>query len=182
MATKTKNKNTNTINLDKVRSKQQEKIEENELLNSAVNSFEEMIIRYINYGLTDNGKRYVKRWLKKYSYDELQEALEIAIDRYFINCTEYNKAECLNRAFNMIQRIAENKRRVAKNPVLKEVYYLRKILINRLPYINQWEARAMIENLLNNYPDLYEDIKNFCCQCDNWAEFKDFYIELMSNL
>lgn len=113
--------------------------------------------------VNDNGKTKVKLWLKKYSLEEIIDATDESFGRESFD---------VERAFENIPKCAYYK----KNPLnedVKNVLYLRKILINRLSYVDKTKAYALIEKALyiENIP--FETLKTICCTCRNWTKFRE---------
>ena len=122
--------------------------------------------------LTEKGIKSVKMWLKKYSVEELIAAM----DESFSN--PYNKFS--EDAFDEIPKIAYYK----KNPIpqkAKQVMYLRKILINRLSYVDKTKAYEILDYTLYEYGCSFEDVKKICCICRSWTDFKNRIAELIED-
>ena len=62
-----------------------------------------------NYCMNDTGRANMKRLIKKFSFSEVYEAVEIAFDRYY-NPNYYNDSPSWNYAFNKIGGICHNRR------------------------------------------------------------------------
>ena len=111
--------------------------------------------------LTEHGRNQVKLWLKKYSFEELIAATDMAFEREQFD-TE--------RALKAIPKCAY----YAKHPISeekKQIFYLRKILINRLKYADETRAYTLIDNALNKHNIPFEDVKRICRTCRSWTSF-----------
>ena len=135
----------------------------------------DVICDYINetYSCTvhESGKKQIKIWLKKYSVEELISAVDDAFTRERFEP---------NKAFDMIPKCAYYN----KNPLqwdVKQVLYLRRILINRLSYINKPQAYALIERALYQESMPFERVKTLCCTCRTWSEFKEWIEECFTD-
>lgn len=127
-----------------------------------------------NKSLSDRGIKSVKKWLKDYTYLELTNAVSELSNQYDTEEIQNN----LDKFFFKIPTVARYK----KNPwseEQKQIFYLRKILINRLSYLNRYEAYGIIENALK-VGCTFDEIKTVCCTCRTWTDFKDAMDELMS--
>lgn len=84
------------------------------------------------YQLIDAGLEQLQKWLKRYSVQEVLDAIRISADTY-IERDENRKitAESIEVAWMKVGGICATKRREKENPRLKDVYYIRKILTNR---------------------------------------------------
>lgn len=84
-----------------------------ELLNirdSQVDYIDSLIEQITGWGLTDHGKRIIAKYLLKFPFETVNQATEIAFDRYYIdNGTEYQQNKAFNDALNKIGGICYNK-------------------------------------------------------------------------
>lgn len=130
----------------------------------------DLIVGYISdtYGVevTERGRSNIRIWLKKYNAEELISAVDGA----------FSKGYEPEKAFREIPKCAYYN----KNPIrwdIKQILYLRKILINRLSYVNNNHAYALIERALYQEGVPFEDVKTLCCTCRTWTQFKDWIME-----
>lgn len=162
-----------------------EQLEMMEQWREELDNFEdEQVYKFENYlrkihcmpdgiSLSEHGVKKVKQWLKEYSFAELTEAASELSNRYDSDVfTNDNDGRLkFDEFFSKIPNIAKYK----KNPMSdeqKKVFYLRKILINRLSYMDKAVAYVMIDDALRNGTS-YEDIHSICCTCTSWTNFKD---------
>ena len=111
----------------------------------------------------EGGKNQIRIWLKKYSVEELITATDDAFARERFDPV---------RAFNLIPKCAYYN----KNPIrwdIRQVLYLRKILLNRINNVSKPVAYALIERALYQESVPFEDVKTICCTCRTWTEFKE---------
>jgi len=95
------------------------------------------------WALNDNGRRKVRKWLRSYRLEEIIRAMDTAADQY-LQLTEEGTVtnESWGIAFSKIPGICRVERASADEPDIKELYYIRGILRNRiLGYFD--EARAI---------------------------------------
>lgn len=130
----------------------------------------DMFIDYVRdnllkgFSLTDTGRKSAKKLFKKHSLNDVLDAFETAFDSYY-----KGDQSSLEEVFKKTGRILHYK----DNPMSEEqrnIYYLRKILINRLYYVNQNQAYTIIKNAFENGSS-FEEIKDICVKCKNWTEF-----------
>jgi hypothetical protein len=126
----------------------------------------DFIASYISdtYGVdvSDHGKSNIRIWLKKYSADELVSAIDSA----------FSKGYEAEKAFCEIPKCAYYN----KHPIrwdIRQVLYLRKILLNRIRNVSYPVAYALIERALYQESVPFEDVKTICCTCRTWTEFKE---------
>ncbi len=125
------------------------------------------------YSFNEIGIVEAKKWLKRFSIIEILDALEISISQY----AEYDDNldqthESVERCFQMIPKIASTKRKTQDNPDLKELYYARGILRNRVNYCNDWQAINLLKEAYEAGMDV-EDLKDLCRDVKNWSQFKN---------
>lgn len=139
------------------------------------NFFIEHLVKFCDsYELNESGRRKLKKWIKKYTTEELINAIQISFERYFDNqySNEEQKKQKWNLAFNKIPAIIENKKKESELPHLKEIYYCRGILKNRLNYFDGKKAMYMLVEYYNTHKDLIK-MKEICLNSKNWTHFRE---------
>lgn len=139
-----------------------------------VDAFVKAFNEYCGCGLNDNGKKNVRKMLKNYSIIELLDALDESVSEYY-----NGSSDSANEVFNKVSVIAHYKR----NPMTdsqKQIFYLRKILINRISYINKQAAYVLIKKALES-GTTFEEVKDICVSCRNWSDFKNMISEVNRN-
>lgn len=125
------------------------------------------LLGVVNMHFNDNGKKNVLKYLKKYGFKECYDALEICIEQYEPNLIGERLPKVLSSIRNM-----EN------NPHLKDVYYIRAIVKNRM-YCNEWQAKQMIEDaILMGYN--VEKLKDIAKKEPNWTSWRVKMEELLN--
>lgn len=133
-----------------------------------VDMFEGFIKKHYgkSISLHDQGRQNIKKWLKQYPLDLIIDAFVEAMNSLGNDTTN----EALNMAFDKIPSIAY----YMKNPMSerqKKIYYLRKILINRLNYVDKGKAYRWIDELLDSEFS-FEELKSICSTCKHWTDFR----------
>lgn len=132
--------------------------------------YEKQIHNYCTlYTLNEVGKQRLLSIIKKYSQEEILYAIDASFTQYYN--AEYPE-DTWNKAFNMIVRIIENKRK-KPNPVMKEIYYARGILRNTLhsKYFDDKKALIMLIEWVNNTNDI-NAMMEICKNSPNWSQFR----------
>ena len=124
------------------------------------------------YSVSDAGKKFIKRWLKKYSFSELLEAIDDSFDSYHSYCDE---DECVHskawdKAFRYVPNVARIRKSGEKSEELRRVFYIRGILRNRIPYVNEGRYMAAMKEAIDNDINL-DGVENLSKNCRNWTEF-----------
>jgi hypothetical protein len=133
-----------------------------ELLNVNLNEFEKLNELFSTTGKCWNelGKKSIIKLIKKHGFQECYESLEIVID----NGKEGNTLEQLTKIIN-------SRKLEKEKPYLKDVYYIRAIVRNRMN-CNEWQAKQIIEDaILAGY--YVEDIKKVAAIARNWTHWKE---------
>ncbi|MDM8326741.1 HNH endonuclease, partial [Staphylococcus felis] len=108
-------------------------------------------------------------WLKKYSFEELINATDKAIEKYIDKPNEV--------IFSKIERIAY----YTKNPVpeyVKHSRYVIGILRNRGLYFNENIVRELVKSWIDEDLEI-EDLMLSAKTSKNWTEFKTNIIEVL---
>lgn len=136
----------------------------------------ERITDYINLKLSgdyinDTGRRTIQKWLLRFTVEELLSAVDKAMVQYI----EYNGDEIVfesaAHAFSMIPRIAGSVKRDADKPWMRDVYYVRATLRNRLNYVNEREVVPLAEEaVLFMGADWTKEVAR---SCRSWTQFRE---------
>jgi hypothetical protein len=124
--------------------------------------------------LLNEQKLSLKSLLKRYDLPLLIDSLEASITQYL----KFDKSEkvieqSVEKAFDYTERIAKNKKNMDKNPHLKDLYYARGILRNRL-FGRYADDKKVIIYLNNAYKKgaSTADLIDLCKVCSTWTSFK----------
>ncbi|MBE7320297.1 HNH endonuclease [Staphylococcus epidermidis] len=133
----------------------------------------EILKEYIENALvtqiTNEGLKNINSWFKKYSFEELINATDIAIEQYVDKPNEL--------IFSKIERIAY----YTKYPVpdyVKRSRYVIGILRNKGLYFNENVVRELVKSWLEESLDI-EDLILSAKTSKNWTEFKTDIIEVL---
>ena len=136
---------------------------------------DEVAIRIEDYipgnTINDHGKSLIRKWLKKYSIEELLDAAEIAEKKLDVGIT----SESVGIFFNSIPKICATKRL----PEAKQrLLYARGILRRRV-YVNEAQVMKLMEGAVAAGLDV-EELIEFTKEVRNWTEFRN-EMEAVSN-
>lgn len=135
-----------------------------------------------NHGsLSDSGKQFVKRLIKKYGLAEVMECLQISANQYLRFIDGVPDPSSAEKTLTYIEKILRNKKAILENPYLGDLYYIRGILANRH---GQWlKADYKVMNLLEKAYKSgvgIERIKELAISAKNWTAFKYFLEEAIN--
>ena len=117
--------------------------------------------------VNDNGLASARKWLKKFSIDELINALDISSD----------KGDDPGVIFENIPKIAAMKRMPDHEQRLR---YCRGILKNRLSYVNMNAALQLLSQAYAADGDV-DHLQDICKTVKNWTQFKSEIDAIINN-
>lgn len=152
-----------------------ERREQIEMMLSWRNAIQEMkedvvdyVVKAINKemdgeSVNDAGRANVKKWLNKFTVEELLDAIELSADRYLrgreVSCQDF---------FNYIPKRAAVERKPESE---RQALYVRGILRNRLSYIDHAETLRLINGAVEAGYSI-ESITEFAKSVINWTNFR----------
>lgn len=132
------------------------------------------------YTLTETGENIINVCLKKHGFKMTIESMSSSCKAYLKkNDDGVIDKDSAEKAFNMIPRIATVTKKQEDDPELKDLYYCRGILRNRLRYINDLQALAWLKEARNKDKCSIEELKEICCNVKNWTEFRTMMFRIM---
>jgi len=129
------------------------------------NKFNEFWGKLTNHSLTDSGLSKIKIIINKHGFNKACEFAKKSYSQY---------SDDINKAFNYIPKLI-NSENMPKD--LKEAYYLRGVLKNRLYYVDDYKSLNMLRELLVDYE--YSYIYNLCSNVRNWTGFINAFNDLV---
>lgn len=127
------------------------------------------------YVIKKEGRKKVKRWLKKYglsmvldSVEESEKYLERRHDGLYTD-------ESLQKMFDYIGKV-----RFQKEPHLKDLYYIRGIMRNRYGYVNEHLAIDYLKQAYEKGAST-ESLKEFVLNCKSWTQFTTGIIDFIGD-
>lgn len=116
-----------------------------------------------SYTMNDNGREDAKKWLKKFSLNEILSAMRDSFKAYGKN--PYKVLE-------FTPKICTIKRAEKDKPYLKDVFYIRGIIKNRFYYCNERIAKEMLEAAFIQNIDKGL-LREIAIDCKNWTEWRN---------
>jgi HNH endonuclease len=132
------------------------------------------------WSVNDHGKRNINKWLQKFSVEEICTAMDASATSYLEFDAE-NKvtSESVGFAFNKVLGICRVNKASEKEPDLKQLYYIRGILRNRIPgYFDDSKALQYLKNARSWEVDI-EDLGAMARRIKNWHGFTTAVGELI---
>ena len=125
------------------------------------------------YEANENGKNNLKKWIRKFSVEELMAAMNISAEAYL----EYKEdgtvsSESWEKAFAKIPGICRVEQASKEDPEIKDLYYVRGIARNRCDYyFNNSEALEMLK-VARSWDVPMEELRQIACSIKNWTNFR----------
>ena len=155
-------------------------IEWRESLNNLDDDIAQKIADYFggqaNCDVNETGLKKIKQWTKKFTYQQILEAVELSVNQYVKKGTN----DETNKAFDMVPRICAAKKRQAETGEdLSHLYYIRGILRNRV-YCNDQVAIQLLKDA-NELCIADSELKEIALTSANWTEWRETMQELISS-
>lgn len=126
------------------------------------------------FGLTDHGKGKVRQWLKRFDLAEILDALDAALATYYKGGEPDDPEksnEMAGKAFSMVPRIINSRKRNAERPWMKDLFYIRAIIRNRM-YCNERVAIDLLEQAYHAGAPLVE-MQDWAKRAKNWTNWRN---------
>lgn len=152
-------------------------------------NIDETKIRYVqekfenlaDCSITESGMNKLRKVIKKYPLETVLDSIELATEQYLVPEEDGGyTSESQGKAFNYIERICANKQRVKDKPYLKDLFYIRGILKNRLSYMDQYKALRYLEEA-HELGMSIDDLKDIGMNVRNWTQFKTTMEEIIGS-
>jgi hypothetical protein len=95
------------------------------------------------FSLNERGQQSLKKWLRKYSLDNVLEAMQRSVEQYIVGPATPEDVEA---AWKYVARICNVMAADEKKPYLKDILYIRGILRNRLSWCDEQIALDKLED------------------------------------
>jgi len=134
------------------------------------------------YKFNEYGINKLKGYIRKFELSEIISAMKDSASQYLKYTVDEEgnviiTSESWNEAFDKIQGIIITKRKEKDDPSIRDVYYIRGILNNRLKYLNDKGYFTIVKKALDNGVDI-KDVKQIALDCINWTDFQEQINEL----
>lgn len=131
------------------------------------------------FSLTDKGLRTVRDWVGKFDASQILEGIDGSCGSYLRRDEEGNLiTESVEKAFSMVPRVINNKKRFDREPWLKDLYYCRGILRNRVSYCNDHVAIQCMKEAFEAGAEI-EEIRDVCLTVRSWSQFRRAMYEMI---
>ncbi len=132
---------------------------------------EEIFKSKTGYGFSASGKKTLKKQIKKHGIKRVADAMDTSIDQYIEYEDDQVTKDSAEKILKYYPKILSNEKKFNEKPYLKDLYYIRGILRNRLHYFNEWKALKGLEELYEKGVSI-ESLKEMALTVRNWSSFK----------
>lgn len=124
------------------------------------------------YLVNENGKKNIKKWTRTFSIPEITSAMDIAAEQYLEFEVESKvTSESWEKAFDKISGICRVNRQSKDDPDLRDLYYIRGILRNRLSYFDNVQSLQYLKNACS-WGVAMDTLKSIAYETRSWTSFK----------
>lgn len=130
-------------------------------------------LEFTGFNINGHGEPKIKQWMKKFEFNLLLDCMVISAEQYLkVDNDDEVTQESVEKAFKMIPRIAVNKQKDKEEPYMKDLYYIRGILRNRLHYYNSYQTIDYLKLVHVEAGYSIESLKDFALKVKNWTNFR----------
>ena len=124
------------------------------------------------YSANETGLANLRKWEKRFGLELMLDAIKASAEQYLRFEDDKVTKDSVNHAFMMIPRVAAGMQRTAEKPYMRDIYYIRAVLRNRLRYVDERRVVAMLEEAILLDVDV-EALRQFSKTVRNWSQFRD---------
>jgi len=123
----------------------------------------------------ENGKSDIRKWLKKYSFDEVLLAVDEAFDIYMEWTEDKPDDKAWNKAFMKVPAICSIRRQSVEKPYIKSLCYTQGILRRRFRDRRGLYVEAL-ELMLTKWGATEDLLEETAKRCRDWDDFNNIII------
>jgi hypothetical protein len=135
---------------------------------------------YTGYSVNEHGRAEIRRWITRYNMSELYDAIDASVSQYLRVDKDGGKhtQDSVEKAFSYIEKIAAVRKNTKDKPYLRDLFYIRGILRNRLNYVNDVVALRLLEDAYLNGVSI-EHLRRISLDVKHWTEFRTIMEETL---
>lgn len=132
--------------------------------------------------LNEYGRAKVRTWLKRHALKDLLDGLDAALETYYKtgDPDPDKNNQMAGEAFNMIVRILSARNRYADRPYMKDLFYIRAIIRNRM-HCNERVAIDLLEQAHMAGAHI-DELKDWAVRAKNWSNWRSEMEEWIEEL
>lgn len=137
-------------------------------IETAIRTWQELVP---GFRVNERGKQSIRRAIRKFGFQELVEAMEIAVDQYLEYADDGSVlGDSCEKAFKKVPGICSVRAAQQNKPYLADLLYVRGILRNRV-YVNENYVMELLENAVEAGATT-DWLKQVARNCRNWTQFQ----------
>jgi hypothetical protein len=134
------------------------------------------------FSITEEGLKRIRKLLLDFSYDEIKNAMDISASQYLIFSGKDVTPDSCSTAYSKINGIAKVRKQSLDNPDLKDLFYIRGILKNRLRgYFDASLAITLLKNAREKGVGM-EDLRQLALKSQYMSEFEEEIKNLVEDI
>lgn len=135
-----------------------------------VRAFEDRFQADTDRTLTDKGRQDVRKWVREYGLSAVLDTWDVSRDQYLSWVDGKLDIDSVGKAFSYVPRILRNKKRMEAKPYLRDLFYIRGILRNRLAYVNEAQCMTLLERA-HLAGATIDSLRSLAASVRNWTNF-----------
>lgn len=132
------------------------------------------------YTVNEKGIESIKRMIQRFGIQEVLESMRISAAQYFKfenpEDAQEPTFESMTKGWEYVSKIASTRRATAGREYMRDIYYIRAILRNRLSYVNEYRAVSLMKDAYKTGVGI-DDMKDIAKHSDTWSDFADWLEE-----
>lgn len=142
-----------------------------DLKEGAVDAVVDNIAARSKFTPNENGRQHIRRWLKRFSVDELLSAADESFDVYLLYNGDKVIDESWEKAFSKIPAVAEIRKQQQEKPYLRDLFYIQGILRKRTR--NKWLKCVEYLEEVHKEGISISTLMQMAKRVDTWEEFDE---------
>lgn len=136
-----------------------------------IDIIEDRLSESTGHVLTEQGRSNYRRALREYGLQLMLDSIDVAVEQYLRRDEDGKPTDdSISKVFDYVIRICRCKELNKSKPYMKELFYIRGILRNRLSYFVDWKALDYLERAYLAGASL-ESLKDCAKSVRNWTQF-----------
>lgn len=132
------------------------------------------------WNVSDHGKVNLRKWIRKFSVDEILSAMDTAAAQYLqLDRNGACTSDSWTLAFSKIPGICRVEREAKKDPDIREIYYVRGILRKKLSYFDEGRALQWLR-AARSWDVKVDELREIALRVRNWTQFGDAIDEVIA--
>ena len=133
------------------------------------------------YSINENGQEYLKKVITKYGLSEVLESLRISTNQYLELRDGKTTPESVTKAYEYIEKICRNRKRIKEKPYLADLYKASNIVRYKSRYYNHWQVMNILEKAYRSGADA-DDLIFIAQQANSYSHWENSMLKFIEHL